>query len=313
MGAVTKVIDLIPGESADIDTVDASSLGEEEFWNEYVCRHRPVIIRGATAAWPSWGKWQQPGHLEALCAEEKVTVWPTFNVSPKFKNAALRTERLADCIRAMRSAPDDVTISTPSINLPAGWLPDVGTHGFLGRKFDRKPRRYPRYRLFVYKNASTAWHYHAADESITTQMVGSKKIALFRLTRKNWEEFGPLILANYHHLPEGRQYFPEHAITKFNGVIEEGDSIYIPPFWWHGIDPVDTDFGVTLVRCFRSPLSRVGDWNEPITWELINVAAKSYTPLLPYVLGLISLSSIKRLLSGENWWPIHNQATQPPV
>lgn len=308
---IIKVIDLVPGTRFPLASVQAHALDERTFWNEFVCKHRPVIVKGAAAGWPALEHWQRAGYLESLCGEERVDTWNTFNPAPVLNNATARLQRLVDGIEAMRTAADDVTYSIPAMPVPQRWQPDLGKHSFLGETYERAPLWYPGRRLFVYKNASTEWHYHALDETVTTQLLGSKRISLFRLTAENWQSFVPLIEANWHHMACRDRFFPNEAtISKYEGVLEAGDAVYIPPFWWHGIDPADTGMGATLAHCFRSPVRRLGAWHEPATRELIRVVARSHKALLLPVLALIGWSSLNRKLGGEQWWPAVSSSPQ---
>jgi hypothetical protein len=300
---IIKVIDLVPGNRLPLTTVQARSLSEETFWTEFVCKHIPVIVKGAAMDWPALERWNRSGYLEGLCGDEIVDMWSTFNPAPVLDNATARFQKLVDGIEAMRKAPDDATYSIPAMPVPERWKPDLGRHSFLGKAHERAPLWYPGRRLFVYRNASTEWHYHPLDETITTQLLGSKRISLFRLTAENWQAFVPLIEANWHHLSCRAHFFPPQAIAKYEGVLEAGDAVYIPPFWWHGIDPADTGLGATLAHCFRSPARRFGAWEEPATQELIRVVARSHKMQLLPLLALVCFSSIRRKLDRETWWP----------
>lgn len=303
--SIIKVIDLVPGDRLPLTTVQASSLSEAAFWSEFVSKHIPVVVKGAAADWFALERWQRAGYLENLCEDEIVDMWSTFNPAPVLDNATARLQKLVDGIETMRKAPDDATYSIPAMPVPERWQADLGEYSFFGKIYERAPLWYPGKRLFVYKNASTEWHYHHLDETITTQLVGSKRFSLFRLTAENWQAFVPLIQANWHHLSCRGHFFPKEAsIVKYEGVLEAGDSVYIPPFWWHGTDPADTGVGVTLAHCFRSPVRRFGAWGEPATKELIGVVAKSHKVWLLPLLTLVSVSSLGRKLHREKWWPL---------
>jgi hypothetical protein len=299
---ITKVIDLIPGNSQPLTTVQAESMTEQTFWEQYVCKHRPVLIKGATNAWPATQHWQRPGYLESQCGDETVIIYSTFNPSPPLVSAAEKRRRLAECIAEIRRAGDGETLSIPAMPVPQSWLRDIGDFHFL-RKHDRAPLGYPGKRIFFYKNASTEWHYHQLDETLTSQLAGAKRISLFRLTRANWRLFAPLIKANYHHMPCADRFFPtDVTLTKLEGVLEGGDTVYIPPFWWHGIDAASAEPGITLAQCFRSPVRRFGDWHEPVTRELVGDALSFNKLRLLPLLALISCSSIARAVRKEAWF-----------
>jgi hypothetical protein len=186
----------------------------------------------------------------------------------------------------------------------------LGSYPFLSEKVNRKPRLFRRQRLFIYKNASTEWHYHHTDETLTTQLLGAKHVSLFRLTLENWSLYTRAIQANLHHMACSAELFPcESTITKYECILEVGDAVYIPPFWWHGIDPVDATFGITLASCFRTPLRRLGDWQEPATRATLqDLFTFGRTAYIPLALAQIACSTLSRKLRREPWLPAARSA-----
>jgi hypothetical protein len=302
---IVKVIDLVPGTVQALKAVPAESLDSKTFWDEYVCRHVPLVIKGAAKEWPVLEKWKQPGYLESRCGDERAGMSRTFNPlpsTPYFQNA-VNFKKLSECIAEMRAAPEDATHSIPAMKLPQEWVEDLGKFSFFEERGDLKPRFYPYKRFFVYRNASTEWHYHPIDESLTTQLVGAKKFSMFRLNAAAWTRYVPPIEANFHHMDCGQQFFPRDSanLIKYEAILEPGDTIYIPPFWWHGVDPVDNDFGVTLAHCFRTPLRRFGDWKEPATRLLLKKTLTSERKWILPIFSLVAGSSISRYVAGEKW------------
>jgi hypothetical protein len=52
----------------------------------------------------------------------------------------------------------------------------------------------------------------------------------------------------------------DHAgLRFFSAIVEEGDALYIPPLWWHGVSPVSESFGITAAVPWRSPLPVIAD------------------------------------------------------
>lgn len=299
--SITKVIDLVPGDVIPLESVHADALDEHTFWERYVCRHSPLLIRGAVAHWPALQRWSQPGYLETRCGDVETDLFGTFNPNPHLDSAARRRARLADGIAEIRSAADDRTLSMPAFDLPSAWQADVGRYHFLA-EHDRAPLAYPGKRIFFYKNASTEWHYHQLDETLTCQLAGSKRVSLFRLPGAHWYRIAPLIRANYHHMSCASRFFPADVrLVKHEGVIEPGDAVYLPPLWWHGIDTATPEPGITLAQCFRSPLRRIGDWAEPATRELAADALRTSKLRFLPLMALIAMSSASRAIRKEAW------------
>ncbi len=302
---IVKVIDLVPGTPQALNAIPAASLDKKTFWEEYVRKHLPVVIKGAAQGWPALEKWTQPGYLESRCGGQGAGMSRTFNplpATPYFQNAVSRG-KLAEYIAEMRNAAENETYSIPTIGLPQQWAEDLGKFSFFDERSDLKPRFYPGKRVFVYRNASTEWHHHPIDESLTTQLVGTKRFSMFRLNASDWKRYVPQIEANLHHMDCGKQFFPRDSVSlvKYDVVLEPGDTIYIPPFWWHGVDPADSGFGVTLAQCFKTPLQRFGDWQEPATRQLLKETLANQKKWAIPVLALVACSSVSRYLAGEKW------------
>jgi hypothetical protein len=297
--SVVRVIDLVPGRVCELPCVDASSLDQHTFWTHYVRKHRPILVKGGVKDWPAVARWCAPGYLESLCADEQAGMLKTFNPSVLF-NEMFRSGKVVDHLVEMRKASDDLTYSIPALGIPAKWASDLGTYSFLARELDKPPRMYQRRRLFVYRNASTEWHYHATDETLTTQLVGSKRFSIFHLSNDEWEAYSEPLKHNCHHLSCGKQFFPQAGtLIKYEGCLQVGDALYIPPFWWHGIDPLDSSFGITLAHCFRTPLPRLGDWKmEPAARDVIRGMPRGRKQA---AFSLLALSSLTRFVARETW------------
>jgi hypothetical protein len=297
---IVKVIDLVPGKVAPLTTVDASVLTQEMFQRQFLNKHLPVLIKGAARHWRAMERWDEPGYLESRCADVEVKMARRFNAATA-EHYILDKMKLRDCFAQLRASPDDTTYSIPATAVPEQWMQDLGDYSFLGT-LDRMPRTYPRDRIFIYKNASTEWHYHPFDETITTQLGGSKRFSLFRLTADNWLPNSELIESSAHHRPDGAHAFPaDRPLTKYEGVLEAGDSVYIPPFWWHGVDTADTRIGYTLAHCFRTPMSRLAAWEDPITQRVFRRIKAKNKLAVPVALGIIGYSTLRRMMSGEKW------------
>ncbi len=290
---VTKVIDLIPGKIEPIEAIDSKSLDCHTFRHEFVLKHKPLLIKNAVMHWPAIEKWKKLSYLENTSDNIKVHVSRMFNSSPpQLCFEAMTIKKLEDALKEITTISDSSTYSIPACNVPSKWLNDLGNYFFLDQKTNQKPRMYRNQRLFIYKNTSTEWHYHPTDETLTTQLIGAKKCSLFRLTNTNWHFYSRLIENNFHHMECSKLFFSENAkpLIKYEGLLEAGDALYIPAFWWHGIDPSDPTIGITLAYCFGTPIKRLSSFYEPALRPL---------PIKQY--PQVALSTLRRFLSREKW------------
>ena len=293
---IVKVIDLVPGRSVQLPSIENETLRNGQFWSDNVCAQEPIVIRHAVRDWPALRKWGTPGYLEAL-TDREVGVSDAFNASPTglwYQN--LPKLNLDQAISRLRNAGPDETHAIRSLPIPPEWKPDLGHYDFLDAKRDQPPRVYAQDRLFIYRNASTEWHYHTTDETLTTQLLGTKRISMFKLSSEDWQAYAVPIKSNLHHMDDGARFFPaDRALTKFEATLEPGDVLYIPPFWWHGVDPADTDFGITLAHCFRTPLNRIGSLSDPAVKDVIR--AQQSVMLAFRMRAFVALGSLSRLVT----------------
>jgi len=198
-------------------------------------------------------------------------------------------------LEVMQNNDDDV-LSMPQIdiskNAPFHRMAD-DIEGFLFYENPPKPLVYPDMRLFVYKGATTVWHIHHTDETLMCQIVGNKKVALLPPDEKTFEAVNEMF-------KNDKYLESEESIREYQNTIKDldlsivevkqGDSLYIPPFWWHVVIPSSNDFGVTLAKCWRTPLHVMGDISFPAVREMWQMALTKLNSLTFMVLYYGTLS-----------------------
>jgi hypothetical protein len=253
--------------AAQIDVVELADLTAKEFRRDYVLRHRPCIIRGpAPGGYVNWtpeslvaklgadfvlgGGYDHSGILFAPFAESDVRArmksWGrSMSLAAFFER--LRRSRSTYLAAYAVSLADD----RPGAAL-RGDLPRLD---FIDLKTQR-PRLY-HWRLFLYQNSYTDWHFHSADETLTLQAVGSKHVALLPPTHSVWNAFFPLFESG--RLLDGDQASLLRELPILTGMIHAGDLIYIPQYWWHALESAREGWGATVSITFRTPLRHMSD------------------------------------------------------
>jgi hypothetical protein len=66
--------------------------------------------------------------------------------------------------------------------------------------------------------------------------------------------------------------------------VEEGDALYIPPLWWHGIIPANSEFGVTAAVPWRSPLPVIADSLRRMALGEVDVVGKTTPEQIQFLL-----------------------------
>jgi hypothetical protein len=268
-------------ESAmELRPVDATALTEADFIDRFVKCNQPCLLKGAAHGWPAMSSWQSLAYLKNTCADREVSVRtrPTREyidwVRGARKRAAFRRE-LAKCFRKMPlhgafhglEDNDEMNWVLHAYRIAPGralekLAGDIGDYPFL--PVLSASTLYPTYRSFIYKRSYTDWHYHPADETLMTQIVGAKNILLLPPDRTVWTRMRQISRTDgcffnaENPLLQRLSEFPALRCT-----AQPGDALYIPPFWWHAVETVDSNFGITVASTFRTPAHVANDLRIP--------------------------------------------------
>jgi len=255
----------LPGiaDALTVPQLDADSLTQEEFIRDWVSRNRACLVKGAVRSWPAGKKWKNKEYWKIACDNFEITAYPHENYNnPELQNRGQVKLPFHDAIDRLFSGNDRI-FSMPSepirdSNRFAALRADIGKFKFMPTP--KPPRFYEPFRFFSYKRASTAWHYHIVDETLMCQVVGSKRVILLSSDIKNAGYISDY-LANERYL-ESVQFDPSIKLTPLVVDVNEGDALYIPPYWHHVVVPNDGTVGFTLACCWQSPIHILGKFSN---------------------------------------------------
>jgi hypothetical protein len=291
-----RILNNIPGMSSaqHVFSIEADELTKESFYKNFVSQNKPCLIKNAIAHWPAMAKWKDSEYLKSKCGQSHSNYYPHMNYDDE--NNMLKDEtnlpfsKILDLLQAHSS---DV-ISAPSILLERPPY-NILKHDMKGFNFNpapASPLAYPTSRAFFYKNAGTGWHYHFVDETLMCQVKGSKKVGLLP-PDKITDDIVYDIFTTDAYLKDDACFNEEdsHKLTPTFANVEPGDALYIPPFWWHGVEPINEEFGITVANCWRSPLHVMGDLSYPTVrkiWKKTFIKPNKNTPYV-FVFGTLSI------------------------
>lgn len=281
----------LPGysDALEVEVVRAEDLTEQRFFRDYVDRCRPCRIRGAINHWPAMRLWKSPDYLCDKVGAEKPVQARTY---PRIEPLPMHEQNLATAIEIpfgefvrRATAPDcgylvvhAYTVAMPSLReqrllqkFPLAASPpesgllsplrgDIAGFSFLAHA--RGPGKYEPYRSFLFRNSYTDWHWHPEDEALMCQVQGPKEALLLAPDEAAWNCLSPI-------LAEHGRTFDHDVADRFAGlqfhrtVVEPGDALYIPVYWWHSVESIEDAMGVTVAASFRNGARHAGNLRYP--------------------------------------------------
>jgi hypothetical protein len=259
------ILDNVAGLSTSPAAVefDAAKLDGLTF-QEMVTTHTPCVIRNAIAHWPAFHKWHDKAYLQARCGKYRVSFSPSGNYLSAKRSQPRREMSFSEALDILHSDQTHVGslggVELGSNGEFAELMQDIAGFCFLPRR--PAPLVYPAQRFFIYRNAGTSWHDHLLDETLMCQVVGSKRVGLLREERAHDAIVRPILY--------GESYYDDKVsidcvqpLQWLNATLNQGDALYIPPSWYHGVAPASPLFGITAAMCWRSPLAHAAHPNLP--------------------------------------------------
>ncbi|MFK3865842.1 cupin-like domain-containing protein [Pseudoalteromonas rhizosphaerae] len=269
-----------------VDSLEVTYLTKGYFKKNHIDLNYPLLIKGGVSKWPARKIWTDE-YLKEKLKDTDLNCYKSMNLNDaSFMQENVQRMKGSDYI-SLRQKEQEKVLSSPHIVLDKQWVNYDGsvyqlglefmTHDILPFEFLTKPKlgvSSPFYRLYLYKNAGTGWHEHPNDEYIMCQVRGSKRVALLP-TKKvpNYKKlYQDLQKNDYLYKPD---YFNEYEKNILVADVEEGDALYIPPHWFHGVDTLDTGPGTTLVYSFRTPLHKIGNFRYPSVKRTLSYIIKN--------------------------------------
>ena len=227
-----------------VDVAVAPSV--QEFVERYVRRELPVIVRDGVSDWRPSYKWT-PEYLRAMCGTRRGRIWvsPNGDWLSSVAKPEVAFAKAIDDIFASPNAEQNVQVAQE--NLKA-----------FGALYEESPPiRYIPQKVLV-KNIwmgstgnITRAHYDMHD-NINVQLLGRKDIILFPSTqldelypRSAWD-----YMSNFSQVdiedPDLSLYPKFSQATPLHAVLEPGDFIYIPIYWWHQFYTLEASLNVNF-------------------------------------------------------------------
>ncbi len=277
----------VPGMAAavPVPVLDAGTLTERAFRNEYVAHSRPCVIKGAVSHWPATRKWRDRDYLKSICGGQPVPYWPHENHVTKERIApGVVSLRYGDAIDRLHDAGHQEVAAIGCNPGTPQMLADIAGFPFL--RDGERGFSYPPFRIFIFRKAGSSWHYHSFDETLMCQVAGSKRVGLLPVDNPHHKALSRIFLEeeDYYDDPSAFDELAGESLPWMIAELDEGDALYIPPLWWHGVVVTSDCVGITTPVVWRSPPNVIAD-------SLMKMAAGHFA-----LNGLFTVDQFRQLL-----------------
>jgi hypothetical protein len=266
----------------DVGTLDART-----FQRDYVLRSRPLVVRGGARHFPAVTRWRALDYLKTACGDVEVSVHdtPVTEADPLLSSPERRAvlallrrvssgtrQRFSEFLDAATHPADLGSELLFLYSVPMGpggrfesLAGDVGEFSFAPELPPVLFGAYPRRNVYFYRSSVTDHHYHAGAEALLAQILGTKEVLLLPPSERVWSYMSVVTGRGLHAFDSDLHEFPAaRAVVPFRAVLEPGDVLYIPVYWWHFVSTRgNPTLGASVPTWWHSPLRMQSDTRFP--------------------------------------------------
>lgn len=269
--------------SDHVDVIDVIELTPELFREKYWKSNTPLLIKRGIKHWPANIKWREVSYILNEVGDTSIGI--RDKTLGEFKGGQDKAKKMQfsefckkvnnpsnapiwihaiNILRDNSRKSDKTAFSQKKVGFRAkiSRLAQQDFGGFPFLKNEKPSKRYPSWRIFMYKNSLTDWHIHALDSHFMCQVVGDKEVFLLP-PNQGFKVIDPIVTnkkVRSYEATESEQLKIKKS-KPIRVVVEDGDVLHIPILWHHTVRPLegDSSFGVTTAYAFASPLRVSGD------------------------------------------------------
>lgn len=272
-----------------------TSIDKETFEEQYVKKGRPVVITDLSNKWRAFDKWKDPDYLRDKVGHRQV---PVYECDPENREAVRRfagflpvagavnrhtmaLKTLLDRLEEMDPAQDgthfkgrfylaDCTLSEFIPEL----LEDIDVPDLLEKPKAKAAISIPR--VWIGRNNFSRTHMHVKNHDLLCQLVGQKRCLMFGPEQAPNLYPNPMWCrtdnpfnsqVNIEH-PDYQQHPNFRNAKAYDCLLNPGDILYIPTFWWHAVYTP----GLSMAVAIAHPSRPGWGWKYPKTGFRVGLA-----------------------------------------
>uniref|UniRef100_A0A0E0QL04 JmjC domain-containing protein n=1 Tax=Oryza rufipogon TaxID=4529 RepID=A0A0E0QL04_ORYRU len=233
-----RVLKVLPVKSLSCKQIERRScISLEAFIRDYFLCESPVILSGYIDHWPARTKWKDIRYLERIAGDRTVPVEELITFSQFLEMmwssdcsanlTYLAQHPLFDQIKELR---EDIMVPE-YCNAGGGELQKL--NAWFGPEGTVTPLHHDLYHnLFAQVLGRKYFRLYSA--SISNDLYPHRETMLSNISQVDLDNINV-------------NEFPRTGDVEFmDGILEEGDLLYIPPKWWHYVRSLSTSFSVSF-------------------------------------------------------------------
>lgn len=229
---------------APIPVVDGSTITKEVFRRTYLLPQKPVILRGLWKNYPAYHKWTADYISEKL-GDIEVGLYSTRQSDPsKTLTTPTTRMRFSDYMNIIRNQTTDLRLFLfPVFRYRPELLKDFD-YPNITNNYIKLP-----FMFFGPKGSITRMHQDIDMSNVfLTQFEGRKRVVLFPPSQSALLYKLPL---NVHSTvdiehPDFDQYPGLQFAEGMTGILEYGDTLFMPSAYWHHIEYLEGGYGLSV-------------------------------------------------------------------
>ncbi len=284
-------------KAKSIHHVDVNDLTPKIFYRDYVLKNKPCLIKGAIKHWPAFSCWKNLDHIKSKINEECVSTFtkPQLINDLGFISSKHRKESVAKAQpESIQSTFEDIIRNIENYDFLMTDLPykklieDLGTFPFKN-KIGKEGLNYNSYAVMLHKRSLSALHYHPYTDALMCQLFATKRVILVAPTTKNWNALTQCLSLETKWWDFDQIKYPGLSdIEPYEVIVESGDALFIPNWWWHLVESIDNEVGFTIPHWWHSPLRHQLKLTNPAIRYTFKKKFLLQVYIFLYHLGLVS-------------------------
>ena len=229
---------------APVPVMDGTNL--EEFVRLFRNTSHPVVLKNVASNWPLFEKWtpeffaeQYPGDPVILFDAAVENSKLAYTDGKETKSTSLKA-----FIDAMQQGSQDYARLLPLLDQHPELLDDMDV-SWLHQAANNGRRKSIKHQLFIGGPRTSTSMHCAIGSNLFIQVHGRKQWWIY--SNKEAPLLEPIVDRSVFFRSHANSEDPEGIFKKARGwtvVLEPGDILYNPPFFWHQVRGLDTNIGV---------------------------------------------------------------------